>query len=394
MSKRYLTNKEKLLALTKKHKAKVDKHAFVFLLALTLLLAAGHFVSFAQVPDVKKDEDAIFTGTVVGDIMLGRHVEEVTKRKGFDALFEFTKPYFQASEYVSGNFKQTIIDVPPESMEDVNGDSLENMTENENKPINFSTSYESVQALVDQGFTNMNLANNNQFDYNYLGFRNTLNVFDEYEGEIDYVGAGVNTEQAMAPSIQEANGVTVATIGFTDVYAPNHAVDQDRSGVLTTRRLADVYEAVRVAEEQADFVIVHAHWGENFNSSIFSRQRELAHYLVDLGADLIVGHYPHVISPIEIYNDTPVLYSVGNFISDQGWSRTTDALITQFKLFEDGRKRLEFSPMIIREATPLPAIKPFSIIQQQRIFRTLTKGLDDDVNTWREGGTLYLEIDG
>ncbi|WP_026691554.1 CapA family protein [Alteribacter aurantiacus] len=393
-TKRYLTKKEKLLALTKKHKEKADKHALVFLIALVLLIGLGQVVSFAKVPEVQSEEDALVTGTVVGDVMLGRYVEDVIKHKGFDGLFTFAKPYFDASDYVSGNFKQTIIDMPASAMENKNQDTLDNITENENKPVTFRTTYESVESLINHGFTNVSLANNNQFDYRYLGFRNTLNVFDLYENEISYVGAGVNTEQAITPDIQEINGYTIATVGFTDVYAPNHAVDQDRSGVLTTRRLADVYEAVRQAEEQADFVIVHAHWGENFNNRVFSRQRDLGHYLVDLGADLIVGHYSHVISPMEIYEDSLILYSVGNFISDQGWSRTSDALITQFHLFEDGRKQFVFSPMMIREATPLPATEPFGTIQQQRIFRTLTKELDTNANTWREDGKLYLEIGG
>ncbi|MBM7095628.1 CapA family protein [Bacillus sp. H-16] len=393
-NKRYLTKKEKLLALTKRHKEKADKHALVFLIALFLLITLGQIVSFAQIPDVEKDEESVVTGTVVGDLMFGRYVEEVVSRKGFDELFTFAKPYFDASDYVSGNFKQTIIDMPASAMENKNGDTLENITENENKQMIFSTTYESVESLINQGFTNVNLANNNQFDFKYLGFRNTLNVFDLYENEISYVGAGVNTEQAITPAVQEINGTTVATVGFTDIYAPNHAVDQDRSGVLTTRRLADVYEAVQLAEEQADFVVVHAHWGENFNNRIFSRQREIAHYLVDLGADLIVGHYSHVISPMEVYEDSLILYGVGNFISDQGWSRTSDALITQFHLFEDGKKQYVFSPMMIREATPLPATEPFGSIQKQRIFRTLTKELGSDVNTWRDDGKLYLEIGG
>ncbi|PYZ96051.1 hypothetical protein CR205_16905 [Alteribacter lacisalsi] len=392
--KRYLTKKEKLLAMTKRHKERADRHALVFLLALILVIGAGQFVSFAQVPEVPEDEEALVTGTVVGDLMFGRHVAEVTSRYGFSSLFDFARPYFEASDYVSGNFKQTIIDMPPEAMENLNGDTIRNITENPNKMMNFYTTYESVPALIDEGFTNVTLGNNNQFDYRYLGFRNTLNVFDHYEDEISYVGAGVNTEAAITPVIDEINGITVGTVGFTDVYAPNHAVDEDRSGVLTTRRLADVYQAVQQAEAEADFVIVHAHWGENFNNRVFSRQRELAHYLADLGADLIVGHYPHVISPMEVYEDSLILYSVGNFVSDQGWSRTSDALITQFKLMNDGRRQFIFSPMIIREAKPIPATEPFGTVQKQRIFRTLTKELGDEAETWQEDGRLYLEIDG
>ncbi|TMW72200.1 CapA family protein [Alteribacter natronophilus] len=392
--KRYLTKKEKLLAMTKRHKERADRHALVFFIALAVLIGAGQFVSFAQVPEVAGDDEAAVTGTVVGDIMLGRHVSQVTGRYGFSPLFDYARPYFEASDYVSGNFKQTIIDMPPEAMENFNGDTITNITENPNKPMNFSTTFEAVEALIDEGFTNVSLGNNNQFDYRYLGFRNTLNVFDYYNDEISYVGAGVNTEAAITPVIDEFNGMTVATVGFTDVYAPNHAVDQDRSGVLTTRRLADVYEAVQQAEQQADFVIVHAHWGENFNNRVFSRQREIAHYLADLGADLIVGHYPHVISPVEVYEDSLILYSVGNFVSDQGWSRTSDALITQFRLMRDGSRQFVFSPMMIREARPLPAVEPFGTIQKQRIFRTLTKELGDDVQTWREDGRLYLQIGG
>ncbi|MEH7744303.1 CapA family protein, partial [Neobacillus drentensis] len=72
------------------------------------------------------------------------------------------------------------------------------------------------------------------------------------------------------------------------------------------------------------------------------------------GADIIIGAHPHVLEPMEVYNGTAIFYSLGNFIFDQGWSRTRDSAIVQYHLNEDGKATFEVVPMLTEEFNKVP----------------------------------------
>src|SRR5699024_11604911 len=81
-------------------------------------------------------------------------------------------------------------------------------------------------------------------------------------------------------------------------------------------------------------VIANVHWGIEYNKNPSKRQEDMAHAISDAGADVIVGHHPHVLSDIELYNnanneETVIFYSLGNFIFDQGWTRTKDSAVAR-----------------------------------------------------------------
>ncbi|MBS4162442.1 capsular biosynthesis protein, partial [Klebsiella pneumoniae] len=107
---------------------------------------------------------------------------------------------------------------------------------------------------------------------------------------------------------------------------------------------------------------------------------DLAKAIADAGADVILGAHPHVLEPIEVYNGTAIFYSLGNFVFDQGWSRTRDSALVQYHLMNDGKGRFEVTPLNIREATPSPLGKS-DFIKREAIFRQLTKGTGLD---WKE----------
>ena len=70
-------------------------------------------------------------------------------------------------------------------------------------------------------------------------------------------------------------------------------------------------------KKEHDLVFLNVHWGEEYNTLPTARQKNLAHKFIDAGADLIIGHHPHVTQPMEIYKEKPIFYSLGNFIFDQ-----------------------------------------------------------------------------
>ena len=80
---------------------------------------------------------------------------------------------------------------------------------------------------------------------------------------------------------------------------------------------------VKKYDPYVDWLIVSIHWGNEYLPNPEKWRVDLAHQLVDVGADIIHGHHPHVLQPKEIYQDKPIYYSLGNFIFDQNWSIET-----------------------------------------------------------------------
>ncbi|KKU75390.1 MAG: hypothetical protein UY01_C0014G0010, partial [Candidatus Nomurabacteria bacterium GW2011_GWB1_47_6] len=96
-------------------------------------------------------------------------------------------------------------------------------------------------------------------------------------------------------------------------------------------------EIVQNAASQVDFLIVSFHWGDEYQAKHNARQEYLAHRAVDHGAKLIIGHHPHVVEDTEVYKESFIAYSLGNFIFDQSFSKNTmQGMLLQVKLWKDG----------------------------------------------------------
>lgn len=208
-------------------------------------------------------------------------------------------------------------------------------------------------------------------DFGEKGLKDTLQVFKEEN--LDYVGAGLDLTDAKNIVYQDLNGVRVASLGFTDAYVDEFIATKEQAGVLNMN--PDIFfklirKAKRATEGNADLVIVNAHWGDEYDAEANPRQKALAKAMVDAGADIIIGHHPHVLQSFEIYKNSIIFYSLGNFIFDQGWTRTKDSALVQYHLQNNGLAKLEIVPLKIKEGTPRPASGWWDT---ERINRKLTK---------------------
>ncbi|MGD6875700.1 CapA family protein [Bacillus infantis] len=365
--KRTLNFQEKLLIFIKRTKYKNLRYIAVILPVLIIFLIASAWIGRTdEVEGVEPRKNQKLTMTMVGDVMMGRHVEEVTERYGADYLFRHVKPYFDASDYVSGNFEHPILK-----------EDASSYTETD-KSIHLHTGMDSIHAVKEAGFTVMNLANNHLMDFGEEGLRDTLDVFDRYR--MDYVGAGENRKEAKEQiHYQDVNGVRVATLGFTDAYVEGTIATKDRNGLLSAN--PDVlFEMIEKAKNEdhgnADLVVVNVHWGQEYDTEATPRQKALAKAMVDAGADMVIGHHPHVLQSFDVYNDGIIFYSLGNFVFDQGWTRTKDSAMVQYNLTEEGKATIDVIPLQIQEASPRLATGYF---EKLRVYRQLTKETAENV---------------
>ena len=96
-------------------------------------------------------------------------------------------------------------------------------------------------------------------------------------------------------------------------------------------------EIIKNASQQVSYLIISFHFGEEYKTIHNKRQEHLAHKAVDAGAKIIIGHHPHVIQDTEVYKESFIAYSLGNFIFDQSWSEPTmQGMLLEIKLNKDG----------------------------------------------------------
>jgi poly-gamma-glutamate capsule biosynthesis protein CapA/YwtB (metallophosphatase superfamily) len=190
------------------------------------------------------------------------------------------------------------------------------------------------------GFDVMSVANNHVMDAGYQGLADTLDLLRD--AGIAAVGAGQDLGEARRPALLRRGDLTVAFLAYTCAWAPGFPAWPTRPGcaTLTVHTIyrhelgqpgtrphtftlldpldrAEVSEDVRGARELADVVVVSLHGGiHNLPAVLADYERELAHLVIDAGADAVVGHHQHIIKGVELYRGKPIFYGVGNFVFD------------------------------------------------------------------------------
>ncbi len=203
-------------------------------------------------------------------------------------------------------------------------------------------------ALLQQlGVSIISQANNHSMDYGARSLRITQDRIAELG--IEFVGAGRNLEDARAARVISKRGTDVGFLAYASAHPWVGSViaTADSAGVAPLE-LEHMQEDVKQLQERVDCVVVSAHWGKEYLNYPAPQIIQLAHDLVDCGADIVIGHHPHVIQGIEHYRHGTICYSLGNllfpdyvtqglrFDSDQ----TRRSLVAKF-LIEDGRAVLE-----------------------------------------------------
>ncbi|WP_339384380.1 CapA family protein [Microcoleus sp. LEGE 07076] len=234
----------------------------------------------------------------VGDIIPGTNFPYNKLPPNKDRLFDSVKPYLQGADILFGNFESTMTDYPYSS-KGVGGRML----------FAFRTPPSYAKIFKNVGFNILNVANNHSYDFNEQGFKDTIKNI-----ESNGMKAVGKRDQIV---YQNVKGVNVAFIGFSNYGEVHNSLLELKAGA----------EVVKKAKQKADIVVISVHagaegtgaqnvrnkteffYGENRgNMVLFSRT------MIDAGADLILGHGPHVTRALELYKGKLIAYSLGNFM--------------------------------------------------------------------------------
>jgi poly-gamma-glutamate synthesis protein (capsule biosynthesis protein) len=196
-----------------------------------------------------------------------------------------------------------------------------------------------IPALKGAGISIVSVANNHIGDWGRDSYIDTLARLRE--NEITYTGGGENSSEAESPTVIEKYGMRIGFLGFSDVGPNSMAATPDKSGILLASN-PRFSEIIKNASGKVDYLIVSFHWGDEYKTKHNTRQELLAHRAVDAGAKIVIGHHPHVMQDTEIYKNSFIAYSLGNFIFDQKFSdNTMQGMLLELKLHKDGSIRIK-----------------------------------------------------
>jgi poly-gamma-glutamate synthesis protein (capsule biosynthesis protein) len=216
--------------------------------------------------------------------------------------------------------------------------NLENPLTTRGKPIDKKFTFRAkpsyAKMLKDAGIDIVTLANNHMYDYGPDGLDDTIDTL-RAEG-IYFVGAGRNIYEARHPVIFYIKGLRIAYFGYygTSKHSESYPAQEDSSGTAL-RQLPIIKEDIEKYRDRVDYIIVNLHWGIEKAEYPGADQMEFAHQVIDYGADMIVGHHPHVLQGIEKYKDKIIAYSLGNFIFGGNSRIAYDTAVLKIELTKD-----------------------------------------------------------
>lgn len=313
----------------------------VLLITLITILSVGIIFSFSKllrkdnvsnngdknaITSVFQDEPETYEASIlaVGDVMvhgpqLKAQYDSSTKTYSFDNNFKYVKKYIENADYSLANLETTLAgnDKYPYS----------------SYPL-FNSPDELADALKNAGFDLISTINNHSFDKGDLGVNRTLSVLKEKGFDTVGTRENVDDDEFIVKNINNINvGITSYSYGDitgSDKYLNGIKISDESKNKMNIFSSSDSDKAFETISStldkmvDTDIQIVIIHWGVEYSRNPSDFQVELAQKLCDAGVDIIIGSHPHVVQPTETIkstdgeNECVVIYSLGNYISNQG----------------------------------------------------------------------------
>ena len=226
----------------------------------TLTITLGGDTTLGSTDSLRKREDCF---------------ENVAAEKGYGWFFSGLLPLFESDDMTLVNFEGTLTEE----------------TKKKDKKFNFKGPAEYTDILTLGSVEAVTIANNHTLDYGETGREDTIKNLEN---------AGITVSGNGILGVFEHRGVKVGMTGYCFPYKDGKK---------------DISKDVKALREMGcQIVIASFHWGSEYREDFTAEQRSIGRAAIKAGADIVVGHHPHIVQGIEQYDDTYILYSLGNFI--------------------------------------------------------------------------------
>ena len=242
----------------------------------------------------------------VGDVNLGRGVGREILTGDTLYPFAYVKDEFAKYDVVFANLESPLSDQDGE-------------TQHPRNNLIFTGPPEGAQSLQKAGITVVSTANNHALDYGVSAQRQTMQYLST--AGIYFVGTSIDSQSLFKPAVLVKNGIRIALFACTDIM---NIEDQMWKRYVAPADTSKLVPRIRMYRDSVDFIIVSYHGGEEYRDAPARSTQNFAHSMISAGADLFLGHHPHVPYGIEEISGRYIVYSLGNFVfyqPDRYWTQ-------------------------------------------------------------------------
>lgn len=334
-----------------------NKSKLITIFSLSLMILFISFKSFNNNELVKYEQVSEYPSTdninkinlnAIGDVMahepqLNAQHDPKTNTYSFDNNYNYVSKYIQKADLAIANLETTLA-----------GDSIPYSS----YPT-FNTPDALADALKNAGVDIISTINNHTFDKNDLGVERTLSILKSKN--LDVIGT-ISNALDKNYLIKEVNEISIGITAFSygEIRDGNKFLNgikvsdnsKDKLNVFDMTNVDNAFNTINNTLKNinnTDIQVLVIHWGEEYRRTPSEFQTKLAQKLCDSGVDIIIGSHPHVVQPVDMItstdgnNETLVIYSLGNFISNQrrellGTPFTEDGLMVDIEITKDNEK--------------------------------------------------------
>lgn len=281
--------------------------------------------------------DTIIRISAVGDILCGKEMLDDAYQKEFN-IYNFVPMFENITSFIEGS------DVTLGTMETNFTDNEYSGYGNRNSPKEFA------QAVKDSGIDLVSISTNHSLDYGIEGLKTTK----DYLQELGFYTVGDNLGENRV-LIQDIKDTKIAFLSYTYAVEKQDSKSKEELDSINIFSEETVKQDLEYAKENADYIIVIMHWGNPYATKQSAQQQKIANFLVENGADTILGNHPAVIQPMEVRQNSEgenvfIAYSLGNYSS----SISNDNSKVEFVLNIDLRKRGEDGKVVLSKVDYTP----------------------------------------
>lgn len=308
-----------------------------------------------------------------GDVHLGDRASKVIRREGMDYPFRALAPLLQKSKIVLANLEGPIAV----------------KAEPEDRNYSYRADPDTAPALFKAGINVVTLANNHLVDCGREGVLETLEI--TRAAGLATVGAGADRKGAHLPALLQSGRWRVGFLGYywnrrtaATEHLPGSAMETDEALARDIGQLKPL----------VDRIVVTFHWGVPYERIPLEKDRVKARYAIDCGADIVIGHHPHLVQGYEIYRGRPIFYSLGNFVFGSGNSKA-EGLLLSVRFNSDGLS-CNVIPLYVKNRDPRVLFQPKVLAGKggEKILSLLKSlsGKDGEMLKIQDGwGSLHLK---
>ena len=276
----------------------------------------------------EKKEPVKISMLSVGDNLIHDGIYEQAKKRSKNGGYDFSYAYKNIASTVE---KADLATINQETI-------IAKSYEPSGYPL-FNSPQEVGEEVKKIGFDVVNLANNHMLDKGAKGLSEAIDFWNNIGG-ITMTGAYKDENDMNRLEYIEKDGIKIGLVGITR-YTNGLSLPKDSAlKIIYTSDEDTIKSKIQKAKAECDIVLVNVHWGEEYTTTPNNDQRELASKMASWGADVIIGHHPHVIQPVEWIDNgngtkTLVAYSLGNFISQQNTAARVIGGMLHYDLTKD-----------------------------------------------------------